>query len=282
MGSPCQLRLPAMSQTQAVQRAAPLMAEAKRLEATYSRYLPSSLLSGINQAAGAQPVQVDAETAQLFNYAHTLYEQSEGLFDITSGVLRRAWDFQTPKLPSFETLNPLLSLVGWPKVQWQAPHIFLPLAGMQLDLGGLVKEYAADALAKCALQQGIQQGLVELGGDIRVVGEGDWPVGVRNPQEPSRALLHLRIQRGGFASSGDYARSFILNGQRYSHILNPLTGWPVQTPASVSVIADNCLLAGSVTTVAMLKGEAGCLAWLEDIGLPFACVFNDGRVVKTF
>ncbi len=282
MGSPCQLRLYHTHQAAADDVAAPLMAEARRLESLYSRYLENSLISRINQASGLAPVVLDAETAHLINYAQTVYTQSDGLFDITSGVLRRAWNFQTPRLPVQSELDTLLPLVGWEKVQWQTPNIRLPLAGMQVDLGGFVKEYAADAIAKLALEQGISRGLVELGGDIRVIGEGRWPLGVRNPQQPDQALWRLELAAGGFASSGNYERHFDLNGNRYSHILNPKTGWPVITPASVSVLADSCLLAGTVTTVAMLKGEEGCLTWLDEIGLPYLCVFNDGRIVNRF
>lgn len=280
MGSPCQIRLRAASLAQAEALCQPLIQEALRFEAKYSRYLPTSLVSQINRAAGA-PHNLDTEAAAIIDYAAQLFVQSDGLFDITSGLLRQAWDFFTAKVPSAHLIQALLPNIGWQRVDWQNPVLSLP-AGMQIDLGGIVKEYAADALAQCAQAQGIKQGLIELGGDIRVFGDSAWPIGISDPRQPNRPLFQLKLEAGGFATSGNYQRYFMYQGQRYSHILNPRTGWPVVTPAGVSVIADNCLLAGSVSTLALLMGEKQCLDWLYDLGLPFLCVFNDGRVVNEF
>ncbi|HMU66380.1 MAG TPA: FAD:protein FMN transferase, partial [Cellvibrionaceae bacterium] len=253
MGSPCQIRLRAPSLSHAQALCAPLIQEALRFEAKYSRYLPTSLVSHINNSAGATQI-LDAEAAAIVDYAAQLYQQSEGLFDITSGLLRQAWDFSSAQVPSQHRIQALLPHIGWLHVSWQNPQLCLP-AGMQIDLGGIVKEYAADALAQCAQAQGINSGLIELGGDIRVFGESTWPIGISDPQQPGRPLLQLKLQAGGFATSGNYQRYFIYQGKRYSHILNPKTGWPVVTPAGVSVIADNCLIAGSVSTLALLMGE---------------------------
>ncbi len=280
MGSPCQIRLRASSQAHAQNLCQPLIQEALRFEAKYSRYLPTSLVSHINRSAGVQHT-LDTEAAAIIDYAAQLFVQSDGLFDITSGLLRTAWDFSTARVPSRETLQALLPNIGWQQVQWQSPQLRLP-SGMQIDLGGVVKEYAADALAQCAKAMGIHDGLIELGGDIRVFGEIAWPIGISDPRQPGRPLFQLKLHSGGFATSGNYQRYFIFQDKRYSHILNPKTGWPVITPAGVSVIADNCLIAGSVSTLALLMGEERCLDWLYDVGLPFLCVFNDGRVVNEF
>lgn len=280
MGSPCQIRLRASSLSHAQALCQPLIQEAWRFEAKYSRYLPTSLVSQINASAGA-PLVLDSEAAAIIDYAAELYQQSDGLFDITSGVLRTAWDFSSAQLPAAQTIQALLPNIGWQQVDWQNPKLLLP-AGMQIDLGGVVKEYAADALAQCAQAQGIDSGLIELGGDIRVFGSLAWPIGISDPRQPSRPLVQLTLEAGGFATSGNYQRYFMHAGKRYSHIFNPKTGWPVVTPAGVSVIADNCLIAGSVSTLALLMGEEQCLSWLYDVGLPFLCVFNDGRIVNEF
>ncbi|HRH76008.1 MAG TPA: FAD:protein FMN transferase [Cellvibrionaceae bacterium] len=280
MGSPCQIRLKASSLPHAQALCAPLIQEAARFEAKYSRYLPSSLVSQINQSAGATH-RLDAEAAAIIDYAAQLFVQSDGLFDITSGLLRKAWDFSSAQLPDAQAVQALLPSIGWQRVDWQNPILRLPPT-MQIDLGGIVKEYAADALAQSAMAQGIHTGLIELGGDIRVFGEASWPLGISDPLQPNKPLFQLHLQAGGFATSGNYQRYFMYEGKRYSHILNPKTGWPVVTPAGVSVIADNCLIAGSVSTLALLMGEDKCLSWLYDLGLPFLCVFNDGRVVNEF
>src|SRR3546814_3415078 len=101
-----------------------------------------SIVSRINAAAGtATVVEVDEETAALLDYAATAWRESDGLFDVTAGVLRRAWNFRAQRVPSAEALAALLPLIGWQRVQWQRPRIALPLAGMQLDFGGFGKEY---------------------------------------------------------------------------------------------------------------------------------------------
>ncbi len=278
MGSPCQIQLRAASPASARDLAKPLIDEVHRFERHYSRYRSDNWVARVNRG---EPCELDAEAAQLIDYAAQLFHESCGRFDITAGVLREAWDFSKPRVPVPEQLESLRQRVGWPKVSWCRPRLHLP-QGMQIDLGGVVKEYAADAVAALAVSLGLNEGLVELGGDIRIIGEGDWPLGVSDPRQPQQALFRLRVQRGGFATSGNYQRSFWLDGVCYSHILDPTTGWPVVTPASVSVLADSCLLAGSASTLAMLAGEAACLDWLDDLGLPYFCVFNDGRQVNRF
>jgi thiamine biosynthesis lipoprotein len=291
MGTQCQIRLLADSQAQAQHLAEPAIAVVSLLEQRYSRYLPSSILSRINANAGKTSTDLDSETHGLLSYAARAFEQSDGLFDVTSGVLRRAWNFRKQgvskdaspikEIPSRAKVAALLKKSGWQNVDWSGGSSVKLPAGFELDFGGFVKEYAADAAKTDLLTRGVNIALVDLGGDIAVVG-GDWPIAIKNPQSPSKKLLQINLQAGGLATSGNYERYFMHRGKRYSHILNPLTGWPVVTPASVSVVADTCLVAGTVSTVAMLAGEVGCLDYLESFGLPYCCVFNDGRVVNCF
>lgn len=287
MGSPCSVRVQTHSEAQAQTWAQLAIAEVERLEQRYSRYRQDSLLRDINRAAGAEAVSVDAETAALLAYAFEAWRESDGLFDITSGVLRRCWDFRSQRLPSAAEVAAVLPLVGMDKLIWRAPELSLPLAGMQLDFGGCVKEYAADAAATCLRGAGAQHGLVELGGDVAVIGpkaSGEpWPLAIRHPRQPAPAVVaRLGIAQGALATSGDYERALVVGGQRYCHILNPLTGWPVASPASVSVIAPSCLLAGTASTVAMLKGETDAPAWLDALGLPYCLVRQDSSVINHF
>jgi thiamine biosynthesis lipoprotein len=283
MGSPCELRLyAAPAAAEAVAEAA--IAEVERLERKYSRYRADSLASRINASAGdPEGVEVDPETAALLDYADTCYRQSGGLFDVTSGVLRRAWNLKSGCLPSREELDALLALVGWARARWRRPRLVLPLAGMEVDFGGYVKEYAADRVAELCRRRGLRHGLVDLGGDLALVGPhpdgSSWRVGVRNPSSPSRACASVELRAGGIASSGDYERCMVVEGVRYGHILDPRSGWPVRGLAAVSVVAPHCLVAGTASTVAMLKGESGGRAWLEALGLPSLCVDQKGEVL---
>ena len=281
MGTQCELRLYAASATAADRIAATVIADVARLEAKYSRYRADSELSRINAvaAAGGSTV-VDDETAQLLDYAATCHAESGGLFDITSGILRRAWDFKSGKLPAPAQVQALLALTGWHKLQWQRPQLQFPLAGMELDLGGIVKEYAADRAATLCSEHGAPHSLVNLGGDIRVSGpQADgtaWRIGISDPAAPARALITLELTAGALASSGDYQRCITIDGVRYSHILNPFTGWPVRQLAAVSVMADFCVVAGSASTIAMLKDAAGA-QWLQQLALPHLWVDTAGN-----
>lgn len=282
MGSPCELRLYAGSAAQAETVAQKVRAGIEVLEQRYSRYRPDSLTSRINAAAGTpQRIEVDEETAGLLDYAAQAWQHSDGLFDLTSGVLRRAWNFRAERLPEQAELDALLPLVGWQQLEWQRPWLRLPRSGMELDFGGIVKEYTADAAVQICRNAGVQHGLVELGGDIAVIGphpDGTpWRIGICHPRAPAQAIAQINLHHGALASSGDYERYFIVGGKRFCHILNPKTGWPVQGVAAASVVADKCLLAGTVSTVAMLQGHAAA-DWLAQMGLPHLVIDADLKI----
>ncbi|HET8706684.1 MAG TPA: FAD:protein FMN transferase [Pseudomonadales bacterium] len=285
MGSPCSLQLYSPDDTLAEHHFRWARKEVERLEQKYSRYRLDSTLTRINQAAGKYVVPIDHETASLLRYADTCHLQSEGLFDITSGVLRRVWNFRQPQLPSQAAIESVLPLIGWDRVQWNDKEIVLPLSGMELDFGGIVKEYAVDTLVNHFRSSGVHAGVVELGGDVGVIGphpDGEpWTIGVRNPQEKSSALATIQVERGAVATSGDYERYFELNGERFSHLLNPKTGWPVKGLRAVSVHAPLCTVAGSVTTIAMLKPEKEAIDWLNDLELPYLCISLKGEIRGT-
>ena len=275
MGGPCRLRVDC-DDSGLVSRALRITEEElARLEARYSRYREDSLISRINRSAGREAVVIDPETAGLLAYADQVWRHSDGLFDPTSGVLRQAWNFRGSALPSQAQLQPLLALVGWKQVRWSEKEVFLELPGMELDLGGCVKEYACDVVVSRLQELGVRHALIDLAGDMAVTGpQGDgspWRIGVQHPLE-DRALAWVPLSTGALASSGDYRRCLVVEGKRYGHILNPRTAWPVQGLAAASVVAPQCLVAGSAATVALLKAEQEGLAWLEGFGLPWLAV----------
>lgn len=280
MGSPCALHLHgAAERVEPVARAA--QQEVARLERKYTRYRDDSLTAQINRSAGdPDGVEVDAETAALLDYADAGFRTSGGLFDLTSGVLRRVWDFRSGRVPTREQVDAVRRLVGWERVRWQRPRLVLPQAGMQLDFGGVVKEYAADRAAELCRRLGVRHGLVDLGGDLCAIGphpDGSaWVVGIRHPREPGATVATLLLSWGGIATSGDYERAMLVDGVRYGHILDPRSGWPVEGLAAASVVAPRCVIAGTAATVAMLEGETEGAAWLEGLGLPYLAVRRDG------
>ena len=286
MGSPCEFQLYTSDKSLAEQACKKAHTEVMRLEKKYSRYREDSVTTAINKSAGnRQGVKVDSETALLLDYAHTVYKQSAGLFDITSGVLRRAWDFRSNKLPSQEKIDASLELVGWDQVEWQRPYVILTKVGMELDFGGYVKEYAVDAAASSLQNSGINAGIVDLGGDLKALGPHPngkpWEIGIRHPRDPENAIAKTTLSQGAVASSGDYERYITVDGKRYPHILNPKTGWPIESFSAVTVIASECLIAGSCSTIAMLKGENEGKQWLQELQLPYICIDQEMKVDGT-
>jgi thiamine biosynthesis lipoprotein len=259
MSCPCEIRLVGLTQAQ-VQRAAQAgMREVQRIEQKYSRYRPDSLLSRINAAAGEPAaVQIDQETFGLLRLGEQLHRASEGRFDLTSGVLRRAWDFKARQVPAQAQIEALLPLVGWAQVELSSLQVRLPTRGMELDLGGIGKEYAADRAAEACLRLGMSGGFVDLGGDIRVLGPradgSGWRLGIRDPLDEQALRGELTLNTGALATSGDYERGFEANGRRYGHLIDARTGWPVSHWHSISVAAPNAVAAGMLATLGMLLG----------------------------
>jgi thiamine biosynthesis lipoprotein len=247
-------------------------AEAQRIEAKFSRYRDDSVIAQMQRSRG-QPLAVDDETALLLDYAAACHAMSDGLFDVTSGVLRGAWRFDgSDRVPPAAQVAALTSRVGWHKLRWQRPQLELP-EGMEIDLGGIGKEYAVDrALALLQAEAALPM-LVNFGGDLAVSGprvDGSaWQVGIERPDagRQSAALL-LDLSAGALATSGDARRFLLKDGVRYGHILDPRDGWPVRgAPRSVTVAALRCVEAGTLATLAMLQGPRA-EEWLARQGVP--------------
>jgi thiamine biosynthesis lipoprotein len=260
MAGPCEVLIETLDATEArvvVERVADC---AWRIEDKYSRYRRGNVVDEINTADG-RAITVDEETAKLLDFAATLHDLSDGLFDATSGVLRRAWTFDGgTRLPTQAEIDALLPLVGWDKVQWRRPKLRL-LPGMQLDFGGIGKEYAVDQAVQIARNICGRPALVNFGGDLAVSrsrADGrPWRVGIEDPVLRGGAASRvLELRHGALATSGDTHRFVLANGTRYSHILDPRSGWPVRdAPRSVTVAAGTCTQAGMLTTLAVLAGN---------------------------
>ena len=185
------------------------IAEVKRIEAKYSRYLADSVVSRINAAAGADAVAVDEETMALLAFADACFRQSDGLFDATSGVLRRAWNFKEAHVPWQSELDALLPLVGWQNVEVSDAQVRLAKPGMQLDFGGFGKEYAVDRAARVMRERGAESAMVNLAGDLAILGpkpmahRGAWAFDIRaskascSPRFPCR---RARSRQAGITS----------------------------------------------------------------------------------
>jgi thiamine biosynthesis lipoprotein len=271
MASPCEVLVDGGDAQETLRIGQIAAHEAWRVETRFSRYRADSIVSAINRGAG-QPIRVDAETAALLDFAQRCYLDSEGAFDITCGILRRAWRFDgSDRVPAAAAIAPLLAAIGFDKLTWDAPWLTLRV-GMELDFGGIGKEYAVDralALASDGISGAL---LVNFGGDLACRGvprSGAWQVGIEAPGQLSNAKLLLDLGSGALATSGDTHRYLMHEGRRLGHILDPRTGWPVEGgPASVTVAAASCIEAGTLATLALLQG-AGAVAFLEQQGVRY-------------
>jgi thiamine biosynthesis lipoprotein len=276
MASPCLVLVDTADEKIGVDVGGIVKAEALRIEAKYSRYRPS-IITDINQSAG-RAIEVDAETADLIDYSELCYELSDGLFDITSGALRRAWTFDgsgSGTVPDDARLRDVLGYVGWKRVAWNRPVLKLA-PGMELDFGGIGKEYAVDRALILAQQRTAAPVLVNFGGDLRVSGpRGDgssWRVAIEDVDRAGASAGLLELARGALATSGDTYRHVIKDGLRYGHVLDPRTGWPVAAaPRSVTVHAATCSEAGLLAKLALLRG-AGAEQFLKSEQVRAWCV----------
>jgi len=276
MGGPCEILFDGIDESLARRVCNLARAEATRIEHKYSRYRDDSELTRINHSHG-RAVTVDAETAQLLDYAERCYRLSQGKFDISSGVLRRIWRFDgSDKIPDAASITTTLAHVGWDKLLWRNPVLILP-ADMELDFGGIGKEYAVDRCAMLCRRECDAGVLINYGGDIYISGprRGDqpWIIAIDDPYATGKhGTQTLTLHKGGVATSGDARRFLLRDGIRYSHILDPLTGWPVRdAPRSVTVVAQSCLEAGMLATFAMLQG-ANAENFLREQNVPHKCI----------
>ena len=260
MASTCQVLIDQCSQNAAQEIVDVCYAETKRIERKFSRYLDNNIVYRINHSQN-QKIPIDKETYNLLQFADTCFHLSEGMFDITAGVLNQIWKFdESSQIPNEQKISDLLKLVGWEKIDLSAEHIRLP-EKMQIDLGGIGKEYAVDRCATLITELSNKISFaINYGGDIYVnklrQNKKAWKIGIEapNPSNPQN-IRNIHLENGGIATSGNTKRFFMVKGKRFGHILNPKTGRPVENaPLSVTVIAENCTQAGMLATFAMLNG----------------------------
>ncbi|MDR3416574.1 MAG: FAD:protein FMN transferase [Nevskia sp.] len=274
MASPCEVLVDGADENELAELGLLAARECWRIQAKWSRYQAGNIVDAINSAAG-QTIEVDEETAGLIEFAAQLHAGSEGRFDLTAGLLRRVWSFREgATVPDPAAVEALLPHIGWHRVVWQAPALRM-LPGMELDFGGVGKEYAVDRALALLSQATSRPALVNLGGDLaanRARSDGScWRIGIDSGVDRTATPL-IRLTRGAVATSGDHHRYITLGGRRYGHVIDPRTGWPPpQAPRSVTVAGASCSEAGALTTIAILYGaDAG--DWLRSQQVDFHVV----------
>lgn len=259
-------------------------AEMARLEALFSRYQPDSAVSRISRAAGIRPVSVPAEVMAVLKTAQQMFRLSDGAFDITVGSLK-GWNFEAGQqtVPSASLVARQRQLVDARRVvlNESAGTAYLTRHGMALDLGGIAKLPILEAGMRVLRQQGVNNALINGGGDVLVMGQlqgRPWRVGLRDPRAPERLLGALSVQgQAVVASSGDYERYFFAAGKREHHILDPRTGYPTVGVHGVSLLARDVAQVNGLGAAMMVQGaKAGQALVARQPGVEALVVAGDG------
>ena len=239
------------------------LALCKHYEQLFSRTNPRSELSRLNRAGG-KPTEVDHELAGLIDTSLAYCAQSGGLYDVTMGTVVNLWDFNAKILPTKEQITEALRHVDYQRVHVEGTTVHIEDPCAIIDLGGIAKGYIADQLVKTLTDRGVKSALINLGGNVSVLGkrpDGDaWRVGLRKPvavslQETLQSFAVIEMSDRSVSTSGTYERAFTLDDQLYHHILDPRTGYPAATDLlGVSLIAESSLEADGYSTALIIMG----------------------------
>ena len=242
----------------------------ERVNQLMSTYIESSDVSRFNRAAKDQWVDVDAETVQVVSRSIEISKKTNGAFDITVGPLVRRWNFgpgkkQEFQLPTQKEIDQLLKRVGYQKiaVRKDPPALMKKVDGLEIDLSAIAKGYAVDCVIRSLVELKCESLLVEVGGEVASLGmkaeSTPWIVGIRNPKPSSEKpwIVRVKLKNKAMATSGDYENFFVVDGKRFSHTINPSTGWPVtHSLTSSSIVAEDCMTADAFATAALVTGPS--------------------------
>lgn len=233
------------------------------LDELFSTTNPDSEIEKINASAGIQPVEVSPEVIALLKISLSFARLTDGYFDPTIGPIVKLWGINTDhaRVPSQHEIDNALNLVNWNNVTIDGNSVYLQQKGMRLDLGGIVKGYAADVLTGLLSENNVKRAIIDLGGNVYVFGtkkdKTPWHVGIKNPNAPEgEPKIILSLKEASVVTSGVYERFFIQDGIRYHHIINPKTGYPVNNGlTSVSIICKSSTTADALSTSLFILGE---------------------------
>jgi len=258
-------------------------------ESRYSRYLSDSLIGLINSNAGTSPIEINDEDENLFNVCDEMHFFTKGVFDPTALPLINLWNWKSknPIIPDKCSIDSAKKRVNWRKVERRPGSFFLSEKGMEIDLGGIGKEYAVDQLVQMAVtQHGIKDLMIDFGQDVFALGAPSgkpaWHIGLDDAYNPGSCWAGVAINNHSVASSGDYIRSFVLDGIRYSHIIDIRSGYPVGNGSrSVTVISPSCVMAGILSTTAFILGIENGLKLIESYYRAEGCITTEKYRSKT-
>lgn len=263
-----------------------VIAEVSRIENLISDWIPTTQVSLINQNAGIVPVKVDTELILLTERAIEISKLTNGSFDISFAAMERIWkyDGSLKEMPSPETLKKALEKVGYKNIiiDKKASTIFLKLPGMKIGFGALGEGYAADRCRKMMMARGVKAGIVNGSGDMSTWGKQSngkpWTIGITDPFNHAELYAVVPLKTNAVVTSGSYEKYFELDGKRYSHIINPVSGYPATGLTSVTVFGPSTELANAFSTSIMVMGKEAGFALLKKFP-NYSCIMvsDDGK-----
>ena len=237
--------------------------EISRIERLLTTFNEESQTSLINRFAGIHPVKVDEEMIGLINRSKKISNITQGAFDITYGsVDKKFWNFDTAmsSLPDREEAAKAVRLINYRNVivDEKRSTVFLKEKGMRIGFGGIGKGYAAEMAKKILISKGVGAGIVNAAGDLTAWGYQpngkEWTIGIADPNAARRSFSSLKITNSSVATSGNYEKFVVIDGKRYSHTIDPKTGYPVEGIKSVTIICTNAEIADAMATPVMIMG----------------------------
>ncbi len=260
------------------------------VEKDMSPWRKGSAVSKINSRAALEPVEVNPELFGLLQRCLSFSGLSRGCFDISTYCLADLWNLRDHnfRVPDPETVKKRLHLVDFRRIRMdpEAGSVFLEQQGMKISLGGIGKGYAVDKAVAAIRPFGVKGGIVNGGGDLRAFGSKEtgelWTVGIRNPRDERKMMCVIPLSNVAVATSGDYERFQLVQGQRYHHILDPRTGYPAKGCMSVTIIAKDALAADALATAVFVMGPKDGLEFVETIPATEAIIINrEGKLVMS-
>lgn len=252
----------------------------KKVDALMSTYKEDSEISILNREGKAQ---VSQQTLEVIEDAIEFSKLTRGAFDITSRPLINLWKKaeKEEKVPTEQEIEKAISLVSWDKIFIEGNQVRLGKEGMQIDLGGIAKGYAVDKAIEALKKNGIKRALVNAGGDLYALGEapqgGGWSIGIQDPREEDKIIDTIKVKDKAVATSGDYRRYFILEGKRFSHIVNPKTGLTVQdVPMSVTIVGPDATTTDALSTGVFVLGPEEGMKLIESLPEVEGMIISEG------
>lgn len=290
MGTVVNIRCLAADSSRAKEAADEAFARIEEIDRLMSTYKEESEVTRLNLAAGISPLKVSPDTYQVLARSREFSRVTQGAFDITVGPFDKLWKkaAEEGKPPSPELLAQTKSVVGSGGIKLfpEQGTVLLDRSGMEIDLGGIAKGYAVDEALRALKSRGVENALIDAGGDIYCLGRNrkgtPWRVAIKDPLGSGEFLGVLHLEDKAVATSGDYERSYEIGDETYSHILHPRTGLPVAGVASITVIAEDATTADALATALSVLGPRDGIQLAQSLPGVEAMIVSrkDGALVR--